>query len=179
VLVPRPETEQLVEAVLNYKNSLGTVLDVGCGSGCIGITLKLEAPEAGVTLSDVSPAALKVAHQNSKTLGADVQFIKSDLLNSVHGKFDTIVANLPYVAHSWQVSPATQYEPKLALYADDDGTALIKKLILQAPDCLNLDGILALEMDTRQVESITDFAVKSGHFTVLQKALFFAILQIK
>jgi release factor glutamine methyltransferase len=181
-LIPRPETEQLVEAVLScrpYKGCSIKVLDVGCGSGCIGTTLKLECPTAQVTLSDISPAALKIARRNARALGANVELVESNLLRNINGQFDIIVANLPYVARDWVVSPETTYEPELALYAEDSGKDLIKKLLSEAPASLKPSGILALELDTRQVENITAFAVKTGHFTVLKTAPFLAILQIK
>lgn len=177
VLIPRPETEQLVEAVKGLAGH--SILDVGTGSGAIAITLALDLPHAKVTATDISPPALKIARQNAKTLGANVKLVESDLLKNISDSFDIIVANLPYVAHDWQVSPSTKYEPALALFANDAGEYLLKKLVLEAPGNLNSGGFLALEMDPRQVENIAHFAVKNRHFTVLKKAPFFAILQMK
>jgi release factor glutamine methyltransferase len=180
VLIPRPETEQLASAVLEYCGGTPCdVLDVGTGSGAIAVTMALELPDATVTASDISPAALEIAQQNAKKLGAKIQFVQSDLLQNVHGKFDVIVANLPYVAHDWQVSPATKYEPSLALYADDAGERLLKELTNQAPNRLKSGGFLALELDPRQAKNITNYAVKNKRFTVLKTAPFFVIFQIK
>lgn len=177
VLIPRPETEQLVAHILNLNRK--NILDVGTGSGVIAVTLALELPSAQVAACDISPAALNVARKNAHALGANVEFIESNLLKNVAKKFDIIVANLPYVAHGWQVSPETSFEPELALYAENRGEALMRKLILETPKNLKPNGILALELDPRQTENIANFAVKSQHFTVLQKAPFLLILQMK
>ncbi|MDR1032813.1 MAG: peptide chain release factor N(5)-glutamine methyltransferase [Candidatus Nomurabacteria bacterium] len=164
----------------NSGKSTPTIIDIGTGSGAIAITLALELPNAQVFASDISKTAIQVAKRNAKQLGAVVEFAQSDLLHKLGSKkFDIIVANLPYVAREWPVSPAANYEPKLALYADDAGQSLLKKLVSAAPKSLKPGGILALELDPRQVEDIAAYAVKSQHFTLLQKAPFFVILQIK
>lgn len=177
VLIPRPETEELVELVLRTQNlELRTrVLDVGCGSGCIGITLKLERPELGVTLCDISPAALSVAKRNAEKLNASVEFDKSDLLSrflppkiqNLKSKisFDIIIANLPYVDTTWETSPETSYEPREALYADSNGYALIFGLIDQSASILRPGGLLALEADPEQHERIIERAL-TKNFTL-------------
>lgn len=185
VLIPRPETEDLVELVLEIgtKSEKGKVLDVGCGSGAIGITLKLEQPEWNVTLSDISEPALKIARKNAQILKSDVSFIKSDLLSYFHtlehSHFDLVVANLPYVDHSWQRSPETDFEPPKALFADNDGTDLIQKLIEQSPSVLTDNGYILLEADPEQHESIIASAQKqhlelvniNGYAICLQKTI--------
>jgi release factor glutamine methyltransferase len=161
VLIPRPETETLIEMIKKYVHS-GSLLDVGTGSGAIAVTVKLENPKLKVSASDVSHAALEVARSNAEALHADIDILKSDLLDNVAGEFDAIVANLPYVGHHWDVSPETHAEPKLALYADDDGLALITKLLAQAPKHVKPGGYLLLEADLRQHSAIQKAANEHG-----------------
>lgn len=170
VLIPRPETEQLIDMTLNFagKSYLPgvrpskrilpdnpVILDVGTGSGCIAITLALELPEAKIYASDVSEAALKVAQKNATSLGAPTSFIISYLLENVNFTPDVIVANLPYVDESWDWldKDSLSKEPSLALYAKDHGLALIKELI----DTANSE-FLILEADPCQHETITNYA---------------------
>lgn len=164
-LIPRPETEDIIESVLSLPpEKTKKILDIGTGSGCIAITLSLELSNVQVTAVDTSQKALKVAKKNAITLDAKVIFLQSDLLKNItkSNKFDVIVANLPYVDQNWQVSPGTAYEPKTALFADDGGLQLIRQLIEQSPDHLSNAGYLALEADTRQHESITEYASQHG-----------------
>ena len=178
VLIPRPETEQAIDAVLNLagKSYLPGVkptppklpenpkiLEVGTGSGCIAITLKLELPEADITAMDISEPALKVARKNASKFGVDPNiFIISNLLENVKfsdkDKPDLIVANLPYVDENWPWidKKALSAEPSLALYAGDGGLELIKKLIKQASE--QKIKYLVLEADPCQHEEIIDFA---------------------
>ena len=163
VLIPRPETESLIDLALESEIS-GTLLDVGCGSGCIGITLKLEKPEWDITLSDISSEALKIADQNATKLGVDVTTIQSDLLSSSllsSSSFDAIVANLPYVDRTWQVSPELAHEPAAALYAEEGGLRLIYKLIKQST---GMTTHLLLEADPEQHQNIINFAQKHGFY---------------
>ena len=162
-LIPRPETEQLVEKLIEMvtsRNKPLSILDVGTGSGCIGLTLKLELPNSAVTLLDISDKALDIAKLNAKKLNADASFMQSDLLQNVDQTYDIIVANLPYVSPGWQVSPEVKYEPSLALYADNEGLVCIKNLIKQTPGRLNGNGILALEADPKQHQLIIGYATK-------------------
>ena len=178
VLIPRPETEQLIDAVLNLagKSYLPgvkpaprqlpkhpTILDVGTGSSCIAITLAKELPDAKVYASDISDPALKVARRNAVALGAPVNFIKSDLLDSIDLSPDLIIANLPYVdeAWDWLDKTALSKEPSIALYADDHGLALIKKLIAQSAKLYI--KYLILEADPCQHETIKNYAKKYNY----------------
>ncbi|HEX4662349.1 MAG TPA: peptide chain release factor N(5)-glutamine methyltransferase, partial [Candidatus Saccharimonadales bacterium] len=132
VLIPRPETESLVDLLADLQpQPEQRLLDVGTGSGAIAISCKLRWPDLAITATDISPAALAVAAQNASALHADITLRESNLLQSVGGPYDYIVANLPYVTRSWQRSPETNYEPAEALFASDDGLALIKKLMTQ------------------------------------------------
>lgn len=157
VLVPRPESEAIIE-LLKELGVSGKLLDIGTGSGCLGITAKLEIPKLNVILSDISQPALRVAHQNAEKFQADVALIKSNLLRAVPGKFDIIIANLPYVDRSWQRSPETNHEPALALFAKDEGLALIYQLIDQLPAHLNPGALIFLEADPRQHGAIIAYA---------------------
>ncbi len=157
VLVPRPESEAIIE-LLKELGVSGKLLDIGTGSGCLGITAKLEIPKLNVILSDISQPALRVAHQNAEKFQADVALIKSNLLRAVPGKFDIIIANLPYVDRSWQRSPETNHEPALALFAKDEGLALIYQLIDQLPAHLSPSALIFLEADPRQHGAIIAYA---------------------
>ena len=156
VLIPRPETEELIDLVLDLKPQ--KVLDVGTGSGCIATTLALELPQAKVMASDIHNPDLAI--ENAKRLGANVDFVVSDLLDNIDGNFDVIAANLPYVDKTWDwLDDSLKFEPDEALYADDGGLDLIKKLILQAK---GRTKYLVLEADTSQHPAIIDFATKNG-----------------
>ena len=168
VLIPRPETETMVEMVLSLagKSYLPGVkvpesvlskhpkiLDVGTGSGCVAISLKLEIPEAEVYALDISKPALKVAEENAKRLKAKVNFFESDLLSNVpkDETFDVIVANLPYVDKTWPWIKSIEHEPEVALYAGDGGLELILKLLKQVQDRTKY---LILEADPVQHDRI-------------------------
>lgn len=159
VLIPRPETEALVEFTKRLNPT--TILDVGTGSGNIAITLALET-NAQVIASDVSKKALAIAQKNASNLGSKVVFVESNLLANIKGQFSCIVANLPYVGRSWQRSPETIAEPRLALFADNDGLELINNLIAQAPAHLIPGGHLLLEANPKQHINIQKIAQKHG-----------------
>jgi release factor glutamine methyltransferase len=171
-LIPRPETETLIDLTLSAPGQSWSkemrVLDVGTGSGCIGLTLKAERPDIWLTLSDISEEALTVAKKNASQLGiSPVQYIQSNLLSHwlEHTEpqfFTVIIANLPYVDPTWERSPETDHEPSLALFADDKGLALIKELIVQSGQLLAVGGLLALEADPEQHEPIISYAQENG-----------------
>ena len=166
VLVPRPESEAIITTMLEISagdiSGNRSLLDVGTGSGCIGITIKLERPDISVTLSDISHSALAVAEKNADILGAKVQVKRQDLLNGQIGRLDYIIANLPYVDRDWQVSPELQHEPQGALFADNGGLALIYTLLEQTPLHLNDGGWVLLEADPEQHPLIVKAAAKCG-----------------
>jgi release factor glutamine methyltransferase len=163
VLIPRPETEEMIQLLKSLELPEGSVLiDVGTGSGCLAITTKLEHLELEVHATDISVEALEVARQNAKDLGADIEFQQSDLLSAMDYELSAtiITANLPYVDRHYTVTPEADAEPALALYADDDGHALIERLIPQASKHLHSDGYLILESDPWQQTRIIASAAK-------------------
>jgi len=166
-LIPRPETENIIDIVkeLVSQRSLLTdkinLVDVGTGSGCIGITIKLECPEIDVTLLDISQPAINIATKNSKLLKSDVKIIKSDLLTNYPLKANIIVANLPYVDSSWGfLSPELLHEPSIALYAEEQGLDLIFKLLDQSINTLHDSGYIILEAEPLQHSQIIKYAKK-------------------
>ncbi|HRQ86592.1 MAG TPA: peptide chain release factor N(5)-glutamine methyltransferase [Candidatus Saccharibacteria bacterium] len=171
-LIPRPESEVLIDLLHEgikflAKDSPHRLADVGTGSGCLGITAKLEYPDLLVTLLDKDRHALAVASSNAKEHKADVLALESDLLTSYPYTASIIVANLPYVDKSWERSPETEFEPAGALFADQRGLALIFRLIEQAPKRLISGGLLILEADPKQHQNIIQSAQKHG--LLLQK----------
>lgn len=166
VLIPRPESEALIDLAKQHHIS-GRVLDVGCGSGALGLTLALEL-SARVTLSDISHKALDVARKNARALGVEqVRFVHSDLLahwtsHQRPTRFDAIVANLPYVDEAWERSPETHHEPALALIADDHGLKLIYDLLGQIPRLLAPAGYALLEADPVQHADIIACGQQNG-----------------
>ena len=160
-LVPRPETEQLVELVISRLKSeitKGRIVDVGTGSGVIALTLAAEFPEAEIIAADMSDDALVLARENAKQLGLTdrVRFLKSDLLEYVEGIFDLIGANLPYISTQERQSLSREvlHDPDVALFAGASGDELIRELIAQAPSRLRSGGILALEIGAGQSEKL-------------------------
>lgn len=163
VLVPRPESEVLIELLKRYAKPRHTSLvDIGTGSGCLGITAKLELPHLRVTLCDISPHTLKVAASNAARLSAEVMKIKSDLLREYPASPDIIIANLPYVDESWERSPETNHEPALALFSAHNGLAHIRRLLEQAASRLTASGLLILEADPYQHPTIIEAATAFG-----------------
>jgi len=164
VLIPRPESEDLISLFLELTASEiaeKVLIDVGTGSGCLGITAKLERSNLSVILSDISKPALNIAEKNANTLSADVHIQQQSLLNGQLEPVDYIFANLPYVDKNWDVSPELQYEPEIALFAEDEGLKLILQLISQTPRCLASEGLLFIEADPQQHNRIIDEAVKN------------------
>lgn len=170
VLIPRPESEGMIDLLKDIvprgASSRQRVVDVGCGSGCLGISAKLELPELDVSLADISPGALTVAQKNATQLGADVTIVQSDLLAAFSplpsSLFNLILANLPYVSRDWDASPEIAHEPSIALFAKDNGLQLIKKCIQQASQALSVGGYLLLEADPCQHEEIIEHGKRYG-----------------
>lgn len=165
VLIPRPETEMLIDLLLGLPRSpQDTLIDIGTGSGAIAITAKLERPDMQVTATDISQTALAVAIKNAALLGAHgIQFATQSLLDGkMRGPFTFIAANLPYLYTDQTRSTSTNYEPAEALFAADDGLALIKILIRQARHSLSRDGYLLLESEPSQQPTISACGADMG-----------------
>jgi release factor glutamine methyltransferase len=155
VLIPRPETEHLIETAL--KHNVSTVLDIGAGSGAITVTLALET-EARVTATDISSQALIVAQRNANTLGAMVDFVQCDLGSALRDRsFDMVVSNPPYVPETDRPTlqrEVRDYEPALALFAGSDGLAVYSRLIPEAARLLKPGGRLILELGHGALEPV-------------------------
>ena len=154
VLIPRPETELLIQEVLKNKFVAPRILDVGIGSGCIAITLKLEIPNAKVTALDVSDKALAVANKNSKALEANVEFIQGDFLRGLSlNEFDVIVSNPPYVCESEKESMnrnVLAFEPHQALFVpNDDALIFYKAIAVKGKTILKPKGKIIVEINER------------------------------
>jgi release factor glutamine methyltransferase len=160
-MVPRPETEQLVELLISHFKSeiaYSRMVDVGTGSGVIALTLAAEFPKAEIVGTDISEDALMLARENAERLElADrVQFLRSNLLESVQRSFDLIVANLPYVSTEdrQNLSREVLHDPEVALFARARGYELVRQLIGQAPSWLRPGGMLVMEIGIGQSETL-------------------------
>lgn len=163
VLIPRGETEQLVEHVLYYydkyfENEKLDVLDLGTGSGCIGLTLSLEEKNLNVTISDISKDALSVATLNKDNLNAKANIILSDLFENIEGKFDIIVSNPPYIPDHEIVDLIVEKEPSVALYGGTLGTDFYKKILDQSKSYIQEKGLIAFEHGYQQRADIYTYA---------------------
>ena len=168
-LIPRPESEILIELLKRVMPRNASILhetirlvDVGTGSGALGISAKLLYPELSVTLIDISRHALKIADKNSVDLDAPVTIMQSNLLSHYPFTANFIIANLPYVDPNWQRSPETEHEPAEALFAANGGKALIFELLIQTQSKLIDGGFIVLEADPEQHPDIIAEAKKYG-----------------
>ena len=163
-LIPRPETEILVEIVLKViRVELGSrtrLLDVGTGSGVLAITFALECPNLQIVGSDVSPLALNLARENTERQGLNrrIEWVESDLLSSVSGPFDFLVANLPYIPTTelLKLAPEVKRDPQLALDGGPDGLVVIRRLLLEAPKVLRDGAFVILEVGFDQADRVAD-----------------------
>jgi release factor glutamine methyltransferase len=158
-MVPRPETEELVELVESkIENRELRIVDVGTGSGVIALTLAVKFPDAEILAVDISDDALALAQENAGRvkLADRVRFLKSNLLENVEGCFDVIVANLPYISiqDRQSLSREVLHDPEVALFASAQGDELVRELIAQAPSQLRPGGMLALEIGIGQSEAL-------------------------
>jgi release factor glutamine methyltransferase len=173
-MVPRPETEQLVELVeARIENRESRIVDVGTGSGVIAISLAAKFPEAKILAVDVSDDALALAQENAAMLNLKdrVQFLKSCLLENVEGAFDLIVANLPYVSTQDRhtLSREVLHDPEVALFAGNRGDELVRELIDQAPTRLHRGGLLALEIGLGQSETLLSALAEKNYRDICSK----------
>lgn len=165
VLIPRFETELLIEKTINYikkyLNENIKIVDIGTGSGAIAITLKKELEKSIVTATDISSKALEVAIENAKDNNADINFIEGDLLSPLKEKYDVIISNPPYIAYDEEIEEIVKNnEPHLALYASDEGMYNYKEIIKNAKKYLNDKFIIAFEIGYMQGDKLKEYAKK-------------------
>ena len=161
VLIPRPETELLVEKAIDEikNNGYKSAIDLGTGSGAIAIAVK---KETGVTMTavDISIDAIEVAKENSRTYGLDINFIESDMFSNISGTYDVILSNPPYIAYN-DIDNVSEIvytnEPHLALFSDDNGLYYYKKIIDNLDNYLNDGGVAIMEIGATQADDINSY----------------------
>ena len=165
-LIPRPETEELAEWILSMPMSDDLkVLDMGCGSGVLGLTLAAERPSWQVTLADVSEDALALTKENAEALEiGNARLLHSDLFSAVEGEFDGIVANLPYVPEIERASLSREvmHDPALALFGGPDGLKVIRRFVPEAFQHLKPGGWMVLEIGHDQASQVGEILRSSG-----------------
>ena len=178
VLSPRMETEELIYKVIEYVNASNKnkfkILDLCTGSGIIAITLKKELEQVSVDIiaSDISEEALEVAKENSQSHDSTIKFIKSDIFNNIDDKFDIIVSNPPYIDRKDEVTMqdnVLNYDPHLALFAEEEGMYFYRKIIEQANDYLNENGVIFFEIGYDQKDKIIKLADMNGYSAEVYK----------
>ena len=176
VLIPRPETELLVDRVLETLPESGSFLDLGTGSGAIALTVACHRRDARVTASDVSAAALEVAERNARKVGAaNVEFVLSDLFSGLAGRrFDAIAANLPYVPEEDRPRLAPEVEkcePALALFAADGGLAVMNRALEELPRHVSPGAFVIFELDPRQAATVAKMLERRGFAAAIRRDL--------
>ena len=178
VLSPRIETEELIYKVLEYikksKKDSFRILDLCTGSGIIAITLKKEIVEkyTEIVASDISEKALSIAIENANNNNANITFIKSDLFDNISGKFDLIISNPPYISYKDKITikdSVLNYDPHLALFAEEDGIYFYRKIIENANQYLENDGTIFLEIGYDQKEKILELGKSNNFITTVYK----------
>ena len=178
VLSPRMETEELIYKVLEYikksKKDSFRILDLCTGSGIIAITLKKEIVEkyTEIVASDISEKALSIAIENANNNNANITFIKSDLFNNISGKFDLIISNPPYISYKDKITikdNVLNYDPHLALFAEEDGIYFYRKIIENAVHYLSKDGVIFFEIGYDQKEKILELGKNNNFITTVYK----------
>ena len=178
VLSPRMETEELIYKVLEYikksKKDSFRILDLCTGSGIIAITLKKEIVEkyTEIVASDISEKALSIAIENANNNNANITFIKSDLFDNISGKFDLIISNPPYISYKDKITikdNVLNYDPHLALFAEEDGIYFYRKIIENAVHYLSKDGVIFFEIGYDQKEKILELGKNNNLITTVYK----------
>jgi len=179
VLIPRPETEILVDSANKYitdikRNSRPIyILDIGTGSGCIAVSLAKLFPDAVIDATDISQEALKLARKNARLNGVSINFMESDLFPGLQlriSRYDLIITNPPYVATQElkHLQPEVRREPVIALDGGRDGLAFYRRIIAQAPRYLKKDGFLIMEMGFNQSNAIQDLIKINSKFDIIE-----------
>lgn len=166
VLIPRPETEELVYETLKRINKRELkVVDIGTGSGAISISLKLEQPTLKVYASDIAEESLKVARENATRLGAEIEFVQGDLLQPFRGqKFDVVISNPPYIPVSdieTMSEVVTEHEPHRALFAGEDGLDFYRRFMVELPEVIAPVALVGFEIGAGQGEAVADLFKKA------------------
>ena len=178
VLSPRMETEELIYKVLEYikksKKDSFRILDLCTGSGIIAITLKKEIVEkyTEIVASDISEKALSIAIENANNNNANITFIKSDLFDNISGKFDLIISNPPYISYKNKITiknNVLNYDPHLALFAEEDGIYFYRKIIENAVHYLSKAGVIFFEIGYDQKEKILELGKNNNFITTVYK----------
>lgn len=173
-LIPRPETEELVEMILaGLPQGALDILDMGCGSGVLGLTLAAERPDGRVTLADVSEDALSLTRENAARLGVEnISIIASDLFAGIGGSFDLIATNLPYVPEGEAAGMARElgHDPALALFSGGDGLDLLRKFVPASVAFLKPGGTVALEIGHDQASQVRVLLESSGFTDITIRA---------
>ena len=173
VLIPQPDTEILVEEVIEickYREDVPKILDICTGSGAIAVALTKQM-KAEMVASDISPKALEIAEKNAEKYHAKIEFVKSDMFEKIHQKFDIIVSNPPYIETKTMenLSPEVKNEPKIALDGGEDGLRFYRILTQKAKDYLEENGVLAVEIGYNQRENVIGIFRNAGFCEVYAK----------
>jgi release factor glutamine methyltransferase len=175
VLIPRPESEALVDLAVKLTPKNGKLIDVGTGSGALAISIAKNRPDLTITATDISSAALQIAKQNTKlnfdghvatkplAKGHRIVYLQTNLLQGIDGKFDVVVANLPYLPKIQSPEPETLYEPQVALYGGGkDGLDIYRQFFPQVSDHLNKNGLVIIESDPNQQQELIEIGNRNN-----------------
>ncbi len=165
VLIPRPETEYLVEKTIDYAKKFNrkiNIIDLGTGSGCIAIALKKEL-DSEVSAIDISKDALDLAKLNARENNVDINFYESDITKPLENMYDIIISNPPYIPKNGYVAEnVLKYEPRIALFADEEGIYFYKKIIKNNLNKLNKNGFMAFEIGDNEENLLEEFLKEEG-----------------
>jgi release factor glutamine methyltransferase len=178
VLEPRPESEAMIELLEKLDKPFSSLVDVGTGSGALGITAKLEYPKLNVTLIDIDARCLLVARGNAKLFQVDVQLIESDLLTEFVDEADVLLANLPYVPNYYQLNRAALNEPRTAIFGGPDGLDMYRKLFAQLKNYRNPPAFVFTESLPPAHQEITQMA-NSANYRLLMEQDFIQVFGLR
>ncbi len=172
VLSPRPESEKMVEWAIKYAPKNSSLLDVGTGCGALAIAIQKHRPDLKITATEISDEAIDIAKQNFSKHSVDIELITSDVLDSVKGKFSTVIANLPYLKDDEKLTPEVTKEPGVALFGGPDGLNLYRKFFKQLPDHLEKPGFVFIESDPWQQPDLIKIAHQSAGLAKIEQDYF-------
>ncbi len=165
VLIPRPETELLVEKIIKEERNINSILDIGTGSGAIAIALAKKLKEVTIDATDISEDALRIANQNAMLNCVNINILKSDIFENVLSRYDLIISNPPYISLTDYEELPTEiknFEPRSALLADNNGLFFYNKILQNAKEYLTESGKIYFEIGYDQAEEITEIAKEKG-----------------